>query len=163
MTADHDHEGNVAAFGLCPVERIMARTVSDITSGCVLWQGATNDHGYGQIRIGGRSGTVVYVHRLIYELTVGPIPEGRELDHVTERGCVHRNCVNIDHLEPVTHRLNVLRGGSPAARQSAQATCLRGHDLGDAYITRDGRRQCRECTRFRQARARAAKRGQVDV
>lgn len=37
------------------------------------------------------------------------MPKGKELDHVKEK-CKHRHCINPDHLEPVTHLENVLRG-----------------------------------------------------
>lgn len=49
------------------------------------------------------------VHITMYESKYGPVPEGKELDHVKEK-CKHRHCINPDHLEPVTHLENVLRG-----------------------------------------------------
>lgn len=55
----------------------------------------------------------VPAHRYAYEFCVGPIPEGLQIDHL----CRVHNCVNPDHLEPVTARENVRRGtrysGSP--------------------------------------------------
>ena len=45
-------------------------------------------------------------HRWIYEQLVGPVPDGFELDHL----CRNRNCVNPDHLEVVTRRVNSIRG-----------------------------------------------------
>ena len=50
------------------------------------------------------------LHRVVYEHRVGPIPKGLDLDHVKARGCRSRACVNPAHLEPVTTRVNVLRG-----------------------------------------------------
>ena len=38
-------------------------------------------------------------------LAVGPIPDGREIDHL----CRNHRCVNPDHLEPVTHLENMRR------------------------------------------------------
>src|SRR3546814_19356891 len=55
-------------------------------------------------------------HRISYELCVGPIPEGMELDHL----CRVRRCVNPAHMEPVTHRENVLRGEAGLARAVQQ-------------------------------------------
>lgn len=42
----------------------------------------------------------------MYEMMVGKIPEGFELDHL----CRTRSCVRPDHLEPVTHAENMRRG-----------------------------------------------------
>jgi hypothetical protein len=49
-------------------------------------------------------------HRLVYELLVGPIPDGLVLDHLKSR-CTSRRCVRPDHLEPVTITENTRRGG----------------------------------------------------
>lgn len=46
-----------------------------------------------------------FAHRVAYELSVGPVPDGMELDHL----CGNRGCVNPGHLEPVTRRENVMR------------------------------------------------------
>jgi hypothetical protein len=76
-------------------------TVGD---GCWEWGGAKSD-GYGQIRSGGR-GPLLKAHTVMYELLVGPVPEGLMLDHL----CRHRGCVRPDHLEPVTNQENARRG-----------------------------------------------------
>ncbi len=63
-----------------------------------MWTGKTNGRGYGVVR-GGRSDRKhSYVHRWAYEQTVGPIPDGYEIDHT----CFTKLCVNPDHLEAVT-------------------------------------------------------------
>lgn len=130
-------------------EKVAARTVLDPETGCLLWQGALSDNGYAHVWIDGR---VVLGHRAVYELLVGPIPEGHQIDHVADRGCRHRHCLNTDHMEPVTQRENILRGSSPPAQEARQTECLRGHDLADdVYVTTTGRRQCRTCRRIRRA------------
>lgn len=80
----------------------------DRTGDCWMWNGAKNERGYGLVF---RSGRAVRVHRYIYEAFNGPIPAGLQLDHL----CRQRLCVRPRHLEPVTNRVNVLRGMSPAA------------------------------------------------
>lgn len=116
--------------------------------GCWEWTGSINNKGYGRTSVKRRP---VYAHRVAYELCVGPIPDGHELDHL----CRNPRCVNPEHLEPVTHRVNLLRGQSPMAHQARQTHCLRGHpfDAENTYHRPDREgRQCRTCNRLRQAR-----------
>lgn len=44
-------------------------------------------------------------HRYAYEVLVGRIPAGMELDHL----CRRTSCCNPQHLEPVTHKENARR------------------------------------------------------
>lgn len=69
---------------------------------CWIFKGATS-RGYGQARVGGKT---ISVHRTAYEILVGPIPEGLQLDHL----CRNRACYNPAHLEPVTGTENRRRG-----------------------------------------------------
>jgi hypothetical protein len=48
-------------------------------------------------------------HREVYEWLVGPVPPGLQLDHVYDRGCRSKRCVNPAHLEPVTRAENQRR------------------------------------------------------
>ena len=127
------------------------------TDTCWLWVGNIQASGYGQFWL--KEGPS-YAHRFAYELLVGPIPEDKQLDHLCHtnsdcRGgtsCLHRRCVNPDHLEAVTAKTNVLRGRSFAARFSVATHCVNGHLYNEAntYYYRDGRgRMCRECGRIR--------------
>lgn len=117
---------------------------------CWLWTGAINGHGYGHIKIAGR---MQYAHRVAYELEVGPIPDGLVLDHL----CRNRSCVNPDHLEPVPHRANVLRGEGATASHARQESCKRGHpfDAANTYAW-NGRRICRACRSAMLARRKAS-------
>lgn len=127
------------------VRRMVAKM--QIGDGCWLWTGAKNNMGYGQLWDGTR---VQYAHRLVYQLLSGPIPEGRELDHL----CRTPSCVRPDHLEPVTHRENVVRGTSLPAQRAHLTHCKYGHpfDADNTQVRRDGdriRRACRECMRIK--------------
>ncbi len=82
-------------------ERFWAKV--EKTDGCWLWTGAENGRGYGTFW---SEGMVVRAHRWAYGHLAGPIPDGLDLDHL----CRVKSCVNPDHLEPVTHRVNVRRG-----------------------------------------------------
>lgn len=93
------------------------------TDTCWLWT-ASLAQGYGQAWVGGRR---VYAHRYAYESIVGPIQHGLELDHL----CRIRHCVNPQHLEPVTRRVNLLRGKTLAAINAGKTHCFRGHEFNE--------------------------------
>lgn len=106
------------------LKRLLRKVSKDPITGCWLWQGHTNKNGYGRIRVGSRIGgteRMVVTHLVAYEATRGPVQKGHELDHL----CRNRGCCNLDHLEPVTHTVNVRRG----ARKTAITHCKRGHAL----------------------------------
>lgn len=90
---------------------------------CWPWTGSVNGDpvygGYGQIREAERGSRTLRVHRVVYELTYGQVPEGRVVDHTCHNGsgcegrgptCLHRRCCNPAHLEAVTHAENMSRG-----------------------------------------------------
>lgn len=129
---------------------------------CLLWTGTQTWNGYGCLTFGGRTWMI---HRLVYTLLVGPIPEGRELDHVRERSCNSRLCVNLDHLEPVTHAENVRRSaaGKINNAQTRKERCPKGHVYSATLQIRDGRsrsRICHECRRDAQRRYMARRRAE---
>lgn len=146
-----------------PVRRFWARVdKSKDNGGCWLWQGALNWAGYGWVGFRGKRKAV---HRVAYEISVGPIPTGLDIDHVRDRGCRFRNCVNPAHLEPVTRSINLRRGrGGEVIRARAKIIthCPRGHAYREhAYITKSGSRQCKICAvestrRWRERNRRAA-------
>lgn len=105
---------------------------------CWLWCAALTRDGYGRIRTNRQD---LLVHRVVYELLVGPIPDGLELDHL----CRNRACCNPAHLEPVTHAENKRRA---AAAATPRSHCPYGHALDEVNTyAQGGRRRCRECQR----------------
>ncbi len=110
-------------------------------NGCWRWQSSKAKDGYGRIGIrdGGRT-RYRPTHRVAYEVWRGTPPAGLELDHL----CRVRDCVNPDHLEPVTHHENMRRGA-----QARKTTCKNGHPFDAANTLRrprpEGGRACRTC------------------
>jgi hypothetical protein len=128
-----------------------ARVTAKITrtDGCWLWTGCLNSKGYGVTSANGRR---VLAHRFVYEHLVGPIADGMTLDHVRDRGCTNKNCVNPAHLEPVTALENRQRANELIT------TCRAGHPL--TRRPGDKQRRCVVCdverTRQRRLLARQA-------
>ena len=117
-------------------------------NGCWLWGGYVDRiTGYGSF-----NGTSA--HRFAYETFTGPIPEGKEIDHL----CRVRECCNPRHLEPVTRSENL-------RRRVLNTHCPEGHPY-TVYVRANGYRNsvCCECrretNRIRMARWRAHKQNQ---
>lgn len=110
------------------------------TDSCWIWKGSDGGNGYGEFHMNGKS---VRAHRAVYELLVGKIPKGLVIDHL----CRNRICVNPKHLEPVTQKVNILRGTGASARNAKKTYCLRGHELKgrNMNMTLRGWRRCRRC------------------
>lgn len=125
--------------------RIFSRV--EKTESCWLWLGATNS-GYGYINFP-RQSRMGAVHAILYRYFVGPVPKGKELDHL----CRVRNCVNPAHLEPVSRRENTLRGMAPNAISVRTNSCYRGHKftLENTYFNR-GKRHCQTCRKVARER-----------
>ena len=130
-------------------EKIDVRDPDD----CWLWTAGTLE-GYGKIGAGGDKGVPLMAHRVVYELTTGPIPTGMVIDHLCHDpdecaggpSCSHRGCCNPAHLVVTTIRNNVLRGGKAAALNAKKRYCKRGHLLeGDNLLKVPGGRGCRLC------------------
>ena len=83
-------------------ERFLAFVQKSASAPCWVWTGTRQRNGYGSFGVKGRT---LRAHRWSYEFYVGPIPAGLQIDHL----CRVRNCVNPEHLEPVTHAENMRR------------------------------------------------------
>ncbi len=110
-----------------------------LDNGCWLWVGNLHS-GYGRFYY---HGTEFRAHVWAYTNCIGPVPAGLELDHL----CRNRACVNPLHLEPVTTKVNLLRGVSPPAINARKTHCSNGHPLsGDNLcIELNGDRRCIAC------------------
>lgn len=117
---------------------------------CILFEGLISEQGYGRIYIGnGRSRNA---HRVLWERTNGPVPEGRQLDHL----CRNRACINLQHLELVTPKENTLRGIGPTAKNARKLFCYRGHSFTpDNTRIKNGTRICRICKKIYEDRYKA--------
>ncbi len=76
---------------------------------CWEWDGHTDEHGYGQVSIGGRA---MWVHRVFYAVFVRSIAEGREIDH----RCRNHSCCNPHHLKQRTVASNRSAGNRERSR-----------------------------------------------
>lgn len=124
------------------LDRFQAKYESVTESGCWIWTASLDLNGYGQFSYKGKRHAA---HRVSYELFKGPAPT--ELDHI----CRVRCCVNPDHLEGVTHHVNLMRGRSFSAVNAQKTHCPHGHLLagGNLHIRPNGKRQCRSCIKQR--------------
>lgn len=123
-------------------DRFWSKVDRSNPDGCWPWIGYRNAGGYGRFHWG----RTQQVHRIAYELLVGPIPDGLDLDHL----CRNRGCVNPAHLEPVTNRENILRGQTLPASEIMRTECPYGHPYTpeNTYTNPRGQRHCRTCRRI---------------
>jgi len=114
-----------------------------IPGGCWIWMASKNELGYGRVSFNSKSAAA---YRVVYEMFRGAVPTGLELDHL----CRVHSCVNPDHLEAVTHQVNMSRGSC-----ATKTHCKHGHEftIKNTYIRPDtGHRMCKQCGRDRQRR-----------
>lgn len=129
-------DADLLAMNDSDFRRFMSRVVFDEATGCWLWTGAKAG-GYSRFLIAGRQRPG---HIVSYEHFVGPVPPGLQGDHLCRRPA----CVNPYDIEPVTCRVNLLRGEGVCARNARKTTCPRGHALVQVAPRR---RRCVECHR----------------
>ena len=140
-------------------ERLMGK-IEVQSNGCWHWMGHITKKGYGKIILYGSTNALV--HRVSYEVNVGPIPEGKQIDHKCHKPaecdggntCLHRRCINPDHLEPATNAENCSKERSSSRQDEAllymrsKTECQRGHPFDEQNTYwRNGNRACRICKR----------------
>lgn len=124
---------------------VIAKT--QVLDDCWIYGQNVGRHAYAQFRIDGEYRSV---HRSMFELLVGPIPDGFVVNHKCERG----GCWRPDHLEAVTQQANVRY-----AFRHLDDVCPKGHRrtekntywrltpsttrYGKKYMRRT--RMCRDC------------------
>lgn len=130
-------------------DRFLASTKAG-PGGCWQWTGYLMPNGYARISVDGER---QYAHRVAYEAFAAPIPASLVIDHL----CRNHGCVNPDHLDAVTQRVNVLCGESRAAARARQVACIRGHrfDNANTYRAANGTRKCRRCRANARSHARS--------
>jgi len=125
--------------------RILDKFYVDLETDCWIWTAGhvSQRQPYGNVWINGHTRRA---HRVMYELCVGTIPVGLQLDHL----CRVLPCVNPSHLEPVSNKVNVLRGIGITARNARKTHCLRGHPFDEVNtLVRSLGRECMACKRYR--------------
>lgn len=120
-------------------ERLMLK-IEIAPDNCWVWKGVIAYDGYGVAKVDNKR---YRAHRLVYETFKAPIPDGLVIDHL----CRNRACCNPDHLEPVTTRVNILRGVGPSALAAVKTACAKGHPFAGSnlIIRSNGQRACRIC------------------
>lgn len=109
-------------------ERLASKTMPSPTS-CLLWTGALFSNGYAQIRMGGRNGRCVRVHRLVWQLANGPIPGDLDVLHT----CDTPPCIRLGHLFLGTPKDNAEDRERKGRRKPA-----RGENNGAARLSESG-------------------------
>lgn len=123
-------------------DRLELNSIPEPNSGCLLWLGSVNSHGYGQAISGGRTHLM---HRVAWERSHGPIPIGMHVLHK----CDVRSCGEEKHLFLGTNRDNVTdkmrkgrgsrkgipgEGNSHAKLTDAQVVDIRARGLSNRQI-----------------------------
>ena len=121
---------------------------------CWVWQGCVIRR-YGGIKIAGK---MKRAHRISWELTNGPIPDGLFVCH----HCDVPLCINPDHLFLGTHTDNMrdmIKKGrkSKIVWNTNKTHCKQGHTFNEQntryYVWKDKEhRCCRTCDRLRPRR-----------
>jgi hypothetical protein len=114
-------------------DRIRGRWIANELTGCWLWQGSHSSQGL-YPTVGGEGGSVVYLHRFMYEATYGPIPSELPADGSSRwevhHACGERSCINPQHMALVSKRQHAtihasLRAEKRAARETRNTLPLK--------------------------------------
>jgi len=119
---------------------------------CLIYMdGMTTDSGHARVRLGkGRGFPLLAVHRIVWSIHNGPIPEGLVVRH----SCDVPRCIEPAHLLIGTQLDNMRdkrergRIGGPPAVNKAKTHCKRGHEFTaeNTLHLPANRRGCKTCT-----------------
>lgn len=109
---------------------------------CHIWLKYTSK-GYAVVSHHGKNR---YVHILIWLEKFKYVPDGKELYHL----CNNKNCINVEHLEPVIHKDNVqsVWDRGQIHHRKLLTHCKHGHELTkeNTYLnSKNNTRHCKQC------------------
>lgn len=115
----------------------------------LLWTGSIDNKGYGYTYFHCKR---MFVHRAMWTLLHGPIPEGHDVDHI----CFVTDCFEPSHLQVLTASENRRR-----QRTYLSDRCKHGHLFDEANTYRwsgNTQRYCRKCNAMRVKQSKDRKR-----
>lgn len=122
------------------VQELNRRGAVNSNTGCIEYQGARQNGGYGVTTFTGKK---KLAHRLSWEFNRGEIPKGICVLHK----CDNPPCFNVEHLFIGTkkdNRLDQIKKGRDPAKNASH--CRRGHEFtSENLLPNSGRRQCKKC------------------
>ena len=125
---------------LTPLRKLVSGSLADRlaayterTDDCWNWTGGVSAAGYGRLAVDGQMRPA---HRLAYEVAVGPIPDGAEVDH----RCHNTLCVRPGHLQAVTPRENQENrsGATKASKTGIRGVYLYRRRRRDVWVVKVG-------------------------